>query len=246
MIQLNLLPDVKKEFLKAQQTKNAVISGAVLVSIIAAGVVALLATTVYGAQSVFISNLKKEITSNHQTVAEKQEINKYLAIQSQLKAVDEASANRSVYARWFEFLPQLNPKPPFNITLYNADITKEGTTARLLGSGTNFEVVNNFKNTLENAKLVYVGADGVKVEKPLFTSIDSGSPSISNVNGQTVATFEFTLVFEQEAFSLSTLDPKIEVPKLTTSDGDQNAPKELFGAQPTETPGSLQGDNNGN
>ncbi|MEO5690629.1 MAG: hypothetical protein ABIQ64_00400 [Candidatus Saccharimonadales bacterium] len=246
MIQLNLLPDVKKEFLKAQQTKNAVISGAVLVSIVAAGVVALLATTVYGAQSLFIANLKKEIESNHQTVASKQEINKYLAIQSQLKAVDEASANRSVYARWFEYLPQLNPKQPFNITLYNAEIVKDGTTAKLIGSGANFEVVNNFKNTLDNAKLVYVGSDGQKIEKPLFVSVDSGSPSISNVNGQTLATFEFTLVFEPEAFSLSTLDPKIEVPKLTTSDGDQNAPKELFGASPAKTGESGQGDTNGN
>ncbi len=246
MIQLNLLPDVKKEFLKAQQTKNAVISGAVLVSIVAAGVVALLATTVYGAQSVFISNLKKEIKSNHQTVASKQEINKYLAIQSQLKAVDEASANRSVYARWFEYLPQLNPKPPFNITLFSAEIVKDGTSATLIGSGANFEVVNNFKNTLENAKLVYFGTDGQKVEKPLFTSVGSGSPSLSNVDGKAVATFDFTLVFEPEAFSLSTVDPKIEVPKLTTSDGDQNAPKELFSAPPAQTTGSSQGDSNGN
>jgi len=34
MIQVNLLPDVKQEYLKAQQTKHTVLVGAVLVSIV--------------------------------------------------------------------------------------------------------------------------------------------------------------------------------------------------------------------
>lgn len=241
MIELNLLPDVKKEFIKAQQTRNTVISGAILVCIIAVGVIGLLATTVYGAQKVLIDNLNKEIKSNHQKVANKQEINKYLAIQSQLANLDTAASERAVYARLFDYLPQLNPAAPFNVTLYDVMLDKTTTTITMSGSATNFEAVNNFKNTLEKAQLVYT-KDGASSETPLFTSVISGAPTLSNDSGQLQALFELTITYAPEAFDPSIKETKISVPKLVTSDGDQNAPKELFGIKPqTQT----SGDNNG-
>lgn len=234
MIELNLLPDVKKEFIKAQRTRNTVISGAILVSIIAGGVVALLATTVYGAQTVLISNLKREIQSNHQKVASKQEINKYLAIQSQLASLDETAKQRSVYSRLFEYLPQLNPAAPYNVTIYEFTLAQDATTITMTGSAGSFEAVNNFKNTLEKAQLTYTGSDSAAGEGALFTSVTSDAPSLSTTNGRTQALFVFTIAYNPVAFDPANKDIKIVVPKLITSDGDQNAPKELFGAQPVD------------
>lgn len=235
MIELNLLPDVKKEFIKAQRTRNTVISGAILVSIIAGGVVALLATTVYGAQTVLISNLKREIQSNHQKVASKQEINKYLAIQSQLSSLDETAKQRSVYARLFDYLPLLNPAAPYNVTVYEFTLTQDTTTISMSGSAGSFEAVNNFKNTLEKAQFTYSGSDGAASEgAALFTSVVSEAPALSTTNGRTQALFMFTIVYNPVAFDPANKDIKIAVPKLVTSDGDQNAPKELFGTQPAD------------
>lgn len=234
MIELNLLPDVKKEFIKAQRNRNAVISGAILISIIAGGVIALLATTVYGAQTVLISNLKREIQSNHQKVASKQEINKYLAIQSQLSSLDETAKQRSVYARLFDYLPQLNPAAPYNVTIYEFALTQDTSSITMSGSAGSFEAVNNFKNTLEKAKITYTGSDEVGAEDTLFTSVTSGAPSLSTANGRTQAVFSFTIVYNPAAFDPANKDMKIVVPKLVTSDGDQNAPKELFGTQPVD------------
>jgi hypothetical protein len=72
---------------------------------------------------------------------------------------------------------------------------------------------------------------------PLFTDVIAGQPALTTTNGVTLANFTFDLVFAPEAFSAETPSPKITVPKLVTSDGDQNAPKELFGTnpEPTET-----------
>ncbi len=241
MIELNLLPDVKKEFIKAQRTRNSVISGAILVCIVAVGVIAMLATTVYGAQKVLKDNLSKEIVSNHKKVEEKQEINKYLAIQSQLKYLDEGASQRSVYGRLLEYLPQLNPAPPFNITLYEVKLTKEVTTINMTGVASSFEAVNNFKNTLERATFVYTNSNKETVEVPMFTSVTSAAPTLATTDGQVKALFDFTITFAPEAFDPASKDPKISVPKLVTSDGDQNAPKELFGIQPE----TGQGDDDG-
>lgn len=232
MIELNLLPDVKKEFIKAQRTRNTVISGAILVSLVAGGLVALLAVIVYAGQGAIITTLKSDIKKNHQTLSSQQEINKYLAIQSQLKALDEAAGQRSVYGRLLDALPTLNPAAPNNITLYDVTINKVDTSMTMSGQAGNFEVVNNFKNTLEKATLSYADASGQQMQTPLFPTVTSATPTLSDVQGKTVASFNFTLTFAPEAFNPSNKDIKIQVPKLITSDSDQNAPKELFTTQP--------------
>lgn len=241
MIELNLLPDVKKEFIKAQRTRNTVISGAILVSVAAVGVIALLTTTVYGAQKVLKDNLNREILSNHKKVEEKQEINKYLAIQSQLNYLNDAAGQRSVYARFFEYLPQLNPAAPYNVTLYEVRLSKELNTINMTGVASSFEAVNNFKNTLERAKFVYKDASDTAAEVNMFTDVVSAAPTLATTDGQVKALFDFTITFAPEAFDPSNKDPKISVPKLVTSDGDQNAPKELFGIQPQPQQGANDG-----
>lgn len=241
MIELNLLPDVKKEFIRAQRTRNTVVSGAILVSIVAGGAVALLATTVYGAQSLWISNLKTEISKNHQELADKKEINKYLAIQSQLTALENTSNERSKYAQLFDYLPQLNPAPPFNVNFYTFNLDVVTNTITLTGAAENFEAVNNFKNTLSQAKLTYLEDGEERQEKPFFTSVVDGTPSLSASDGKVRALFDFTLVYSPEIFSQTIRDPKVEVPKLVTSDGDKNAPKELFAVPVTNQPEGQSG-----
>lgn len=240
MIELNLLPDVKKEFIKAQRTRNVVVSGAIITTIVAAGAVAFLATTVYGAQSLLITNLNKDIKNNHQKLASKNEINKYLAIQSQLESLDQVSGQRAIYGRVFDYLQQLNPAPPSNITIYSLELLQEGNSIKLTGSANNFEAVNNFKYTLENASLVFT-KDGQEQKLPLFSAVVAGQPALTTTNGITLANFTFDLTYAPEAFSKDTPNPKISVPKLVTSDGDQNAPKELFGNSPEPTQETTNG-----
>lgn len=238
MIELNLLPDIKKEFLKAQRTRNTVISGAIIISIVAGAIVVLLATTVYGGQSLLIKNLNDEISKNHKTLASKQEINKYLAIQSQLKSVDDAAKTRSSYARLFDYLQQLNPATPFNVTLFDLNLAKDTSTITMSGSANNFEAVNNFRATLERAKFSYTLENDQKQEVNLFTNVTNNAPSLSTVDGKVIALFDFTVTFSAEAFDPSIEKYEVIVPKLVTSDGDRNAPKELFGEAPKQQGGT--------
>ena len=231
MIELNLLPDVKKEFIKAQRVRNRVVSGAVLTSLIAGGIVAFLATTVYGAQMLLINNMNAQIRDNHTALAKKQEINKYLAIQSQLSAVDEVSKQRDVYSRLLEYIPRLNPAPPSNVSLYTLSLVKADSSLMLEGSAGSFEAVNNFRSTLQNAKVVYK-LDGQDKEVALFSAVDVTAPGMSSAEGKVSVGFKAILTFAPEVFNEHITDTKIVVPQLVTSDSDQNAPKELFAETP--------------
>lgn len=233
MIELNLLPDVKKEFIRTQRMRNKVVTGAILVTIIAVGLLGVLGTVVYGAQGVFIESLRRNVKSNHAKLAAKDEINKYLTIQSQLKAIDTVSVGRQQYARMFDYLLQLNPAPPSNVLLYSVMVTDETATMVLNGSARNFEAVNNFRYTLQESKLSYK-VDGTETQVPMFSDVAIDDPALSNVDGKQIASFRITVVFTPEAFNAKNTDLKIVVPNLITSNADQNTPKDLFKDQPVE------------
>jgi len=84
MIGINLLPDVKKEFLKAQRTRNTVISLSILIMFVAGGLTVFLALFVYVGQTTAINVVKGDIDTKQKTLGEKPEITKYLTIQNQL------------------------------------------------------------------------------------------------------------------------------------------------------------------
>ena len=231
MIELNLLPDVKKEFIKAQQTRNRVVSGAILVSIIAAGIVAFFATIVFIGQKVTTDKLTKEISSSHEELTKKDSINGYLTIQNQLSALDGVISSRFEYSRLFEFLAQLNPKKPNNITLYSVEIDKTSKVLKIDGSATNFEVVNNFKNTLLTATVAYKvqvkNGEAVTTEskeEPMFLQIISSQASLTTSGGVPATAFVFEVEYNTAAFDPANTEVAIKVPNLVTSDADKNAP----------------------
>ena len=116
-------------------------------------------------------------------------------------------------------------------------LTKADNSLVMDGEASTFEAVNNFRYTLENAKLQYkVG--GQPTETNLFSDVKIDRPAIAtNEGGKTRASFKLTLTFAPEAFDMATTDIKISVPKLTTSNSDQNAPKEsLFNGGTTGEP----------
>ncbi|MFZ1812604.1 MAG: hypothetical protein WAU02_03765 [Candidatus Saccharimonadales bacterium] len=233
MIELNLLPDVKKEFIKAQRMRNRVVSGAIATSLIAGGAVAFLATTVYGAQMYMISSAENQIKDNHKKLSQKQEIDKYLAVQSQLAAIDQVSKERDDYSRLFDYLIQLNPAAPSNISLYDLLLNKADTTLTLNGSAGSFEAVNNFRSTLENAKVTYT-LDGTDAEVTLFSKVEVLAPGMSTADGKVTVSFKANLVYAPEVFNEHITNIKLVVPQLVTSNSDQNAPKELFTEAPKQ------------
>lgn len=236
MIELNLLPDVKKEFIKAQRTRNAVISGSILATIGAGIVIAVLATTVYIGQQAVIAVQTDSIKKKENELKSKPEIDKYLTVQNQLKHIDELHNSKYTYSRAFTYLQQLNPAQPNNVALRTVKLNKEVNTLEITGTARNFEALSVYKTTLENAELKYkaIGSEEQSSTK-LFDSIVLTQASLANVDNKVLTNFEFTLTYPEAAFATSSKDISISIPSLVTSDADRNAPKQVFGTQPEET-----------
>ena len=128
MIQLNLLPDVKKEFLHAQQTRNAVISISSVVVILSASITTLLAMGVYGGQTLLRRSIESQIEDNYAALRDEPQIDKYLTVQNQLQNIDQLHTDKTVYSRVATYLSALNPAPPSNVVLTSARLSKEDRT----------------------------------------------------------------------------------------------------------------------
>lgn len=229
MIGLNLLPDVKKEFIKAQRTRNTVISLSILTMAAVGGATIVLALFVYVAQSAMINLKKDEITKRQSTLAAKPEVGKYLTIQNQLDALKglHDADHKILYSRLFDYLPQLNPAPPHNVKIGSIKVSKKDTSMDIQGNATDFKGMDTFKNTLENATISYKNGE-TSSELKLFPQVSIKSAALSSENNIAYVSFEFSVTYSKEAFSPDATEVKLNVPKLTISDSKTNAPSEIF------------------
>lgn len=229
MIGINLLPDVKKEFLKAQRTRNTVISLSILSMFIAGGLTVFLALFVYVGQGTAIKFVNDDIDKKQATLESKTEIAKYLTIQNQLAALRTLHGKdyKILYSRLFDYLPQLNPAAPNNIHLSSVRVTSDGTLVAVQGTTQDFHALDTFKNTLIEAKITYADGEETK-EVPLFSEVTLKNAALAQIESGSAVSFEFELVYSGDIFSPELTNFQLVVPKLTISDAQNNAPSELF------------------
>ncbi|HKX23632.1 MAG TPA: hypothetical protein VJM46_00185, partial [Candidatus Saccharimonadales bacterium] len=155
MIQLNLLPDIKKEYINAQKTRALVMSSSILVTIVAVGLAILMFVYVTFLQQLQITLATNDIKDKERQVNSVQDLSKYLTVQNQLAALPELHANKGVYSRLLSFLPVLNPNAPSNITLTKLQLVALDKQVNFTGSTASFESLNVFVDTLRNAEVSY-------------------------------------------------------------------------------------------
>lgn len=146
MIQLNLLPDVKLEYIKARQRKRMVVGTAVIVSGFFLTIFILLFIFVRFAQKEHINHLDKDIAKTTEQLQSKQDLNKILTIQNQLNSLPALHDQKTVSSRLFDYLTQLTPAQA-TISQVTLDFA-EGTIS-LEGNANEISTVNKFVDTLK-------------------------------------------------------------------------------------------------
>ena len=111
MIEVNLIPDVKREYLHAQRVRNTVISVSMLVAAAAAGAVIVLGLAL-GSLQFASGQADNAIKSKYKELSDKPDINDLLTIQNQLTQIDMISSNQGVNSRIFDTLSAVNPQAP--------------------------------------------------------------------------------------------------------------------------------------
>ena len=203
MIEVNLIPDVKREYLRAQRMRNMVVSVSIMVMIVAGGAIAVLGV---GLGAISAAGLVKdgEIKSGYRQLSGQSGVNDIVTIQNQLAHVSELDKARGINSRVFEVVSAVNPPAPNNIKISTIRFKPSETSIAIDGSAANsFTATDIMKKTILNTKIQYRDDSSTK-EVPLASEV-----TITNTTyAQESTALHFTLTFSY--------------PKELTSNGYKN------------------------
>jgi hypothetical protein len=94
MIQFNLLPDVKQQYIRAKRMKRTAIVVSFLVAASSVFVFVMLFLSVYVFQKKHIDNVNNDIQASVKTLKETPNLNKILTIQNQLNTLPSLHAQK--------------------------------------------------------------------------------------------------------------------------------------------------------
>lgn len=233
-MQLNLLPAVKMEYIKAQRARRLVISVSTIVTIVAV-VLLLLLLSVSGLQKKHLSDLNKDIATESSKLQNEPQIEKMLTVQNQLSALTQLHSQEPAASRIFTYLNQVTPVN-VNITDFNIDFTKQ--TATITGTSDNLAHVNQYVDTLKHA--TYTTADN-NSPQPAFNNVVLSSFSLNTDNSGSAgqaANYTVSLSYDKNIFDI-TQNVKLSIPSVATtrSSGGQSQTTDLFQAAPSSKQG---------
>lgn len=208
MIEINLIPDVKRELLKAQSIKTKVIFGSVILGSVSVAVVAILAIYVFAFQNVRIINAEAKINSSMLELNKTEDLSKILTIQNQLTKISALNDSKKIESRIFDVLKAIIPPAPNDVKLSSLVIDSDAGTVKMEGQALNsYAAVEVFRKTIEGASIRYTDSAGEVHNKQLASNIDTISTSYGqNSDGNKVLRFNVSFVYAPELLSPSSSD----------------------------------------
>lgn len=233
MIQLNLLPDIKLQYIKAQRSRRLVVTISALVTLVSVGLLLIL-LSVSGLQKKHLSDLSNDISSESSKLQGEPDIKKILTVQNQLSSLTALHAAEPTAARLFSYLNQITPAT-VNITDFNIDFTQH--TATITGTSGSLAFVNQYVDTLKNTS--YTDDSGGD-PKPAFSNVvlTNFSLNTNSQNAGQAANYTMNIAYDPTIFDITKV-VKLSVPRATTRQILQGQGDDLFQAAP-DTGGGQQ------
>jgi Tfp pilus assembly protein PilN len=191
MIQLNLLPDVKLEYIKTQRLKRLVVSVSLLASAAALVIFLFLILTVDVWQKASINHLSDDIKDRSATLQNTPNLNKILTIQSQLNSLDSLHGKKPVTTRLTDFIGQVTPN---TATISNLKADYDANTLSITGNAPSLDIVNTF---VDGLKFTTYSTDSNADSKKAFSDIVLTQFS----RDASKATYTITLNYDPAIFS---------------------------------------------
>lgn len=230
MIQLNLLPDVKLEYMKAQRAQRLVLTVAILAGLAAIALLLIL-LTYDGLQKKHLSDLKRDIGTESSQLQNEQDIGTILTVQNQLQSLTGLHNGKPAVSRLFDYLNELTPAQ-VAITHLTTDFTKQ--TATITGTADALSSVNQYVDTL---KLTSYTTDSNSTAAKAFSNVVMSDFSLSNdSSGGPPADFTVTLSYDQNIFDIQQ-KVTLSVPNTTTTRLNVGQPTDLFQASTSPSSG---------
>ncbi len=235
-LQVNLLPEIKQQYIKAQSQRRLVISISIIVSAIAVVLlISLLAIDL--SQKKHLRDLNRDITNETSTLKNEPNINKILTVQNQLRSLTALHAGEPAAQRLFT--TYLNEVTPAKVSIDNLNISFTQYTAILTGTADSLSSINQYVDTL---KTTTYKSSAVKTPTNAFSNVVlstfgiSGSTSTPNQ----AASYTINLSYDKNIFDITQQDITLSVPPITTR-ADVSQSPDLFIAAPVTTKSSSAG-----
>ncbi|WP_243812066.1 hypothetical protein LRM48_000490 [Candidatus Nanosynbacter sp. TM7-008] len=231
MIEINLLPNVKRELLKTRAMRNRVISISFLIGGVSIATVVVLAL-ILGSQFAAEAVQGGVIKDRNDKLMAVEDLNKVVTIQHQLTKINEQHSGKKLNSRIFDVVTAVNPVAPNNVSFSDIKVNPGSKTITLEGSAVNgYSALETLKKTILNTKIQTTDGDKSS-EVSLTKEIKDGDTSFGeNSEGKKVLQFSFSFEYAEELLApanngtVSVLTP---TGKVDVTDSRQGIPDSLF------------------
>jgi hypothetical protein len=222
MIQFNLLPDVKAQYINAQRIKHLVVSIACLVTAVSLVIFIALFGYVDISQKHHLNELSNDITTSSSQLKSNANLNKILTIQNQLKTLPQLDDEKPVVTRLSTYITELTPATA-SISSLQVDFSAD--TFSITGTANGLSDVNQF---IDAIKFSTYSVTGSSVTTPAFSTVvlSSFGYSTEASNGQP-ANFTITFNYDPTIFSDAS-NVTLTVPQQATTRSILSQPTDLF------------------
>lgn len=244
MIQFNLLPDVKIEYMKTRRRKRLIMFIAAIASAVTFAIFVLLFLFVRVNQAKYIRDLDKDIKSNVSKIQQTADLDKILTIQNQLNSLPALHDKKAFSSRMVDYLKQVTPS---QATISDVDVDFESNTMVIKGNSDSLSTINKFADTLKFTDYKVNGDSilGGDKEGRAFSNVVLKSFDVS-VNSDTkkqVIAYELSFTFQPAIFALVQDDTtnggnpvELKVPQIISTRSETEKPADLFAPQPEQKP----------
>lgn len=218
MIQFNLLPDIKQQYLKAQRQKHLVVFFSTIATIAAVALFVILLLVVQVWQKKSISDLNGDIKKYSNQLSGTNDINKILTVQNQLSSLTALHDQKAVASRLFDYLTQTTPA---KATISKLDLDYTANTISISGSADSLATVNTYVDTLKFTKYTSTGdltQKGTAYSEVVLSTFARTSKD---------TTYTITAKFDPVIFQ-GTNNVSLSVPKITSTRSATEQPTDLF------------------
>jgi len=237
MIEINLVPDVKQELIKAQRIRARVIAGSIFIAVLSVSIVTLLAIYVFTIQTVRSGMADTAIKQGSDKLNSVTDLSKTLTIQNQLTKISALNSSKNINSRVFDVLAAIIPPAPNDVQISSLLVDSATGVVTVDGQATNsYAAVEVFKKTIAGATLKYTDVDNKTQQLTLASSISTSNTSYGeDTSGTKVLRFTLSFVYAPELLSPSSKNISIAI----TTDGNVTdsflgVPQSIFAVRATD------------
>ncbi len=221
MVQFNLLPDVKLDFVKARRSKHTAIVIAAAIALTTLIIFVLLFLVVHVVQKKHLNDLNNDIKKYTAQIQKTPDLNKILTVQNQLHSLPGLHDQKPIVSRLPGYIAQVTPA---QVSISSLQIDLSAHTITISGTADQLSTINTYVDTLKFT--TFANKDGTKhgqaFSNVVLTSFSKGQQT----------TYSLTMSYDPTIFD-NAQEVTLTVPKTITTRGETEKPSALFQPQPT-------------